>query len=262
MARPASRFTPTPAGPPADDSALLGERTGEGWISRRVAANGIVSVSWQQISCGKHRAGRRVDVHLQGPTLQIWDGEELLRAGVARITLSDPGEVTGGLLVRQNFQELDIGMRKADALARRLQAVSDDLRVEVDPAGMAAALRTGTLPTADVLVDATVSNSVGAALGSVWESSGGGSLVATVATDRATATLRYLSVTRPPGGPTPEDLVPTFHGSAADLAGIAASLVSLLGPHLESDVVGCHLISLPHGADASSRPCHEWIDIA
>jgi len=164
---------------------------------------------------------------------------------------------------------------------------------------MAAALRTGTLPTADVLVDATVSNSVGAALGSVWESSGGGSLVATVATDRATATLGYLSVTRPPGGPTPEDLdrrlaevvlpdpdreafhafwwspgasdevlpapgcsVPTFHGSAADLAGIAASLVSLLGPHLESDVVGCHLISLPHGADASSRPCHEWIDIA
>jgi transposase InsO family protein len=79
MATPASRFTPTPAGPPADDSALLSERTGEGWISRRVAANGIVSVSWQQISCGKHRAGRRVDILLQGLTLQVWDGEELLK---------------------------------------------------------------------------------------------------------------------------------------------------------------------------------------
>jgi transposase InsO family protein len=79
MATPASRFTPTPAGLPPDDSALLAERTGEGWISRRVAANGIVSVSWQQISCGKHRAGRRVDISVLGPTLQIWDGEELVK---------------------------------------------------------------------------------------------------------------------------------------------------------------------------------------
>jgi transposase InsO family protein len=79
MATPASRFTPTPADPPADDSALRGERTGEGWISRRVAANGVISVSWQQISCGKHRAGRRVDIDVQGPTLQIWDGEELIK---------------------------------------------------------------------------------------------------------------------------------------------------------------------------------------
>jgi transposase InsO family protein len=79
MATPASRFTPTPAGPPADDSALLGERTGEGWISRRVAANGIISVAWQQISCGKHRAGRQVDVHVEDSTLQIWDGEDLLK---------------------------------------------------------------------------------------------------------------------------------------------------------------------------------------
>jgi transposase InsO family protein len=79
MATPASRFTPTPTGPPADDSALLGERTGEGWISRRVAVNGIISVSWQQISCGKHRAGRRVDILVQGPTLQIWDEEELIK---------------------------------------------------------------------------------------------------------------------------------------------------------------------------------------
>jgi transposase InsO family protein len=79
MATPASRFITTPAGPPADDSALLGERTGQDWISRRVAVNGVISVAWQQISCGKHRQGRRVDIHLQGPTLQIWDGDELIK---------------------------------------------------------------------------------------------------------------------------------------------------------------------------------------
>src|SRR5438093_1019568 len=70
MATPTTRFIPQDAGRPADASALLEERTGEGWISRRVAANGIVSVTWQQISCGKHRAGRRVDIQVQGPTLQ------------------------------------------------------------------------------------------------------------------------------------------------------------------------------------------------
>ena len=36
-------------------------------------------ITWQQISCGKHRAGRRVDVHVQGLTLQIFDGDELIK---------------------------------------------------------------------------------------------------------------------------------------------------------------------------------------
>ena len=72
------RFSPV-SSRPADASALVGERTGEGWISRRVTANGIISVAWQEISCGKHRAGRRIDIQLQGPMLQIWDGDELLK---------------------------------------------------------------------------------------------------------------------------------------------------------------------------------------
>jgi transposase InsO family protein len=79
MATPASRFVVTDPGRPADASALVGERSGDGWVSRRIAANGVISVAWQQISCGKHRAGRRVDIHLDGDTLQIWDGDELLK---------------------------------------------------------------------------------------------------------------------------------------------------------------------------------------
>ena len=78
MATPASRFSPA-SSRPADASALVGERTGEEWISRKVTTNGIISVAWQEISCGKHRAGRRVDIQLQGPMLQIWDGDELLK---------------------------------------------------------------------------------------------------------------------------------------------------------------------------------------
>ncbi len=77
MATPASRFS-VDTGRPPDASALVPER-GDGWISRRITTNGVISVAWQQISCGKHRAGRRVDIHLDGPTLQIWDGEELIK---------------------------------------------------------------------------------------------------------------------------------------------------------------------------------------
>ena len=79
MATPASRFTAAEGGRPADASALLGERSGDDWISRKITTNGVISVAWQEISCGKHRAGHRVDIHLQGPTLQIWDEEELIK---------------------------------------------------------------------------------------------------------------------------------------------------------------------------------------
>jgi transposase InsO family protein len=79
MATPSSRFGTSAFSRPADASSLLGERDGDDWISRTVAANGIISVTWQQVSAGKHRAGRKVDIHLQGPTMQIFDGEELIK---------------------------------------------------------------------------------------------------------------------------------------------------------------------------------------
>jgi hypothetical protein len=78
MATPASRFTPA-TGRTADTSAMGTERSGQDWISRKVAVTGIISVAWQQINCGRHRAGHRVDVHLDGPTMQVWDGDELLK---------------------------------------------------------------------------------------------------------------------------------------------------------------------------------------
>lgn len=79
MATPADRFTVTDPGRPVETSALLDERSGDDWISRRITTNGVISVAWQEISCGKHRAGHRVDIHVQGPTLQIWDGQELIK---------------------------------------------------------------------------------------------------------------------------------------------------------------------------------------
>lgn len=78
MATPASRFAAATPGRAADTSSLSIER-GPDWISRKVTTNGIISVAWQEINCGKHRAGQVVDIHLQGPTMQIFDGDELLK---------------------------------------------------------------------------------------------------------------------------------------------------------------------------------------
>ena len=86
MATPASRFQAA-TDRAADASALIEDR-GEDWISRKVTTNGVISIAWQEISCGKHRAGHKVDIHLQGPTLQIWDGEELIKT-VLRTTTKE-----------------------------------------------------------------------------------------------------------------------------------------------------------------------------
>ena len=84
MDTPASRFGTGTAGQGRvlAQAALRPERVGGDWIARRVCANGIVSVAWQQFSVGKHRAGASVDIHVQDQILQVWDGEELLKTVV------------------------------------------------------------------------------------------------------------------------------------------------------------------------------------
>jgi hypothetical protein len=68
----------TDPGRPVETSALLAARSGDDWISRKITTNGVISVAWQEISCGKHRSGHRVDIHVQGPTLpDRWRGRHL-----------------------------------------------------------------------------------------------------------------------------------------------------------------------------------------
>lgn len=67
----------------ADLTALADARLGDEWITRHVATNGIITVAYQQISVGKHREGRTVDVRARADTLEVWDGNELIKT-VAR----------------------------------------------------------------------------------------------------------------------------------------------------------------------------------
>jgi len=79
-ATPAERFT-APAGPAptASLTTLKPDRRAESWVSRRVAANGVISVSWQQICLGVAHASADVDVHVGPELLQIWRGSELIK---------------------------------------------------------------------------------------------------------------------------------------------------------------------------------------
>lgn len=64
----------------ADASALSPlDRSGNDWIARRVSNVGVVCVAWQQISVGRHRAGRSVDIHVGEELLHVWDGPDLLK---------------------------------------------------------------------------------------------------------------------------------------------------------------------------------------
>jgi transposase InsO family protein len=85
---PVERFaTRTPdTGPALDLGALAQRRTGDDWISRRVASTGTISVAWQQFSVGKHHSGEVVDVHVADRLLEVWAGNDLIKTIVRTST--------------------------------------------------------------------------------------------------------------------------------------------------------------------------------
>lgn len=240
-------------------------------------------------------AGKRIHIWGCGG-LGSWIAEFIARAGAANIVLCDPASVSGGLLVRQNYTESDIGHHKVNALANRLRAINDRLDVATS-VGALPADTINPLPDCDAIIDATINLSIGVLLDAEatrHRTPAGRPLIAQAATDTRTGTLGLLTVAASnyPGGPaiidqrtgdivlkdgrlerfhtfwqppaTGDELIPargcstpTFHGSAADLAAVAAALVSLLGPHLQVTVSGIHLIALPHAH--GDGPTHHFV---
>ncbi|MDT5164475.1 MAG: hypothetical protein QOC88_1369 [Mycobacterium sp.] len=99
MATPAQRFRPAaPVAPPSAITAPAADRTGDDWVSRRVCSNGIVCVSWQQVCVGRHHAGARCDVHVDGELLRFWIGDELVKTAAR----TSRGEVRNKRALRFN----------------------------------------------------------------------------------------------------------------------------------------------------------------
>jgi len=92
--------------------------------------------------------------------------EHCVRAGAGRLTVADAGVVSPGILVRQPYEEADIGAAKARCLADRLALIRP-------PAGVEILAETGDVrrtilssdsacPDADLIVDATANRGVAA----------------------------------------------------------------------------------------------------
>ena len=265
-----------------------------------------IPIEWCRVSDERSEVTTRRDAQrpvnaFQGKTVLVWGcggigswaAEFITRAGAAKIRLCDEAIVTGGLLVRQDYVEADIGNEKAHALAARIRGISD--RADVSTVtGTSLNDLEDVITCADVIIDATVSIAVGQALSAVAATEGPHALLAQLVTDTSTGTLGILTVSAPsdPDGPAVIDTragrtvladpelepyhtlwrepldeheliptrgcsVPTFHGSAADLAAVAACLVNLLAMHLTTPVSGTHLIALPHAP--GSGPHHRFI---
>ncbi len=241
-----------------------------------------------------------------------WVAEFVARAGARRIVVHDPGRITGGLLVRQNYVEDDIGKAKAEALVARLRSIRDDLDVMMLDTSSPEMF--AELVSADLLIDATVSRTVSRFLDVLALTPGRRTTIAQVATDTRSGSLGIATVCAPvlaepdirardsstlngtgrPDGvstlteidtaagravaaaaelepyrifwaepaagdelvPTRGCSVPTFHGSAADLAAVAGGLLNLIARHLGQTVSGTHLISLPH---SGVTPAHAFL---
>lgn len=217
--------------------------------------------------------------------LGSWIGEYVVRAGCRSIELVDYGAVGGGHLVRQNFTEADVTDAKVSALAQRLGAINPNLEI-IESLGSTLSLHAlAVLTEGGFIIDATVSHAMATYLSLLDEgSSGRRALVAQVATDVGTGSLGMVVVAAP-GAEAPtvdteagthvvatgaleayrtfwepnEDdelvpargcSVPTFHGSAADLAAVAAIQTNIIGRHAGQETSGTYLFALPHAGVA------------
>lgn len=239
------------------------------------------------------RAYQGRDVALIGcGGLGSWVAEFLARAGIRSIALLDPSTVKGGLLVRQDFTDEDVGEAKDAALARRLTAIAPDCEVSH---GETAGARLDEILASEtgLVIDATVSLAFGRRLDAQSTALGRRAVVARVATDIGSGSLGMVIVSASAAQPLDtldmaartgvvsngslepyhtfweraehDELIPakgcsipTFHGSAADMAAVAAEIVNFIAGHLGAAVSGVHLFALPHsGAD----PAHAFLSL-
>ena len=105
----------------------------------------------------------------RGKRIAIWGcggigthvAEAVVRAGARRVELVDNKTVAPGLLVRQGFEDSDIGQMKATALASRLERIEPTLETEAFGVDLINRLsEADPLPEVDLVIDCTASSAV------------------------------------------------------------------------------------------------------
>jgi tRNA A37 threonylcarbamoyladenosine dehydratase len=151
-------------------------------------------------------AGLRVEVWGCG-ALGGWIADCLDRAGVARLVLRDQARVGPEVLVRQPYDDGDIGDPKAEQLAQRLRRVAPEVEVVAHRANLLDdPLESGLPSDADLVIDATASRAVASKLErAVARHRGPRPVLATVMTCRA-AERGLLLVSSADASGSPVDL--------------------------------------------------------
>ena len=143
----------------------------EAALAAVVEWSALAKVGWCRVREMRPEVTRRRDhssplAWFRGKRVAVWGcgavgthvAESLVRAGAAHIQLTDNGLVNPGILVRQGFEDADIGRRKAAALSDRLKRVDPDVTVEpvakdlIDQLGGCS-----PVPEVDLLIDCTAS---------------------------------------------------------------------------------------------------------
>ena len=242
-------------------------------------------VSWCRISEDRPEVTRRRDQRspmewFRGKSVAIWGcgaigthvAESIVRAGVGWVELVDNGSVGPGLLVRQAFEDSDIGLYKAPALGERLKRIEPGVEVEVSTADLIHRLGgDDAMPEVDLVIDCTASSVVRMRLErKLRDLDCHPPIVSMGVADDAESAIATLSTQEHSGGPL--DLIrrlkleacrrsrlgslraafwpttrrahdfqpepgcsePTFVGSDADLAGLSARLLNAVARALRT----------------------------
>ena len=134
----------------------------------------VAKVGWCMVREMRPEVTRRRDdssamAWFRGKRVAIWGcgavgshvAESVVRAGAKSVELVDNKTVTPGLLVRQGFEDADIGKFKANALAERLKRIEPDLESVVSIEDLISRI-TGSdpIPNMDLVIDCTASMAV------------------------------------------------------------------------------------------------------
>ena len=224
----------------------------------------------------------------RGKRVAIWGcgaigthvAEAVVRAGATRVVLVDNQEVAPGLLVRQGFEDSDIGLPKATALAGRLKRI--ELELETEEMDIDLIDRLGEpdpLPDVELVIDCTASSAVRTRLEQTLCGNVARPPIASMSVSHdALSAMAALSIGERCGGPLdlfrhiklescrrprlsklreafwpasprserfqpePGCSEPTFVGSYADLAGLASRMLNAIA----------RTLSKPSGAQAGA----------
>ena len=254
------------------------------WATRSI-------VRWCRISEMRPEVTKRRDAKssmewFNGREAAIWGcgaigthiAESIVRAGAAKVSLFDNQYVTHGLLVRQGFEDADVGRLKVDALADRLKRINPDVDVETSSEDLIHFIGTpGFISGADIVIDCTASAVVNMKLELALRNVGSRPPIASLGIDHdaktgiATCSLpmhsggpmdilrrlkleccrknllsRHLDSFWPEGQhrerflPEPGCSESTFIGSNADLSGLSSRMLNAVAQELSAPICKCH----------------------